>query len=250
MSTTLGEELDKLKLDTVLFIEKGKRVKYDASGKQVGKAAVVYRAMREDDISMTQIKIDLDNGESYIDGDWVRFEPIVKSEPSDNVVTPVAKRSASPTELINDSAVAIDHTAETTVSEEVLEESETVVSNMQESKPEPEWKIELRTVVSCVINDLEKNGLLENERIKWRLVGLKTDSSIMGTQAMLDRAVSNRIISRNEVTDVEDEIEIYKVVCMAIQNNHPNIFNTRRKSREALQTVKEIIDNYFANKEV
>jgi hypothetical protein len=126
--------------------------------------------------------------------------------------------------------------------EEFSDEQSTTVEEDEQLEVE-DWLEDIAAKAKEVIEQFEANGLMvEGSKIERKLVFTKSFSRLAGTETMMERAVSNGIIKRNQINQ---PLSIDKFICMMLQNSNPQAFSHKRRMKQATALVESLVLDYF-----
>ncbi|MDB5185154.1 MAG: hypothetical protein JWN38_962 [Candidatus Saccharibacteria bacterium] len=104
----------------------------------------------------------------------------------------------------------------------------------------PEWLPEFDAAIRRTILELEELGILDKPTISRRLYSIKSNSTSQGSNEMVRRGVTYRILNRNE-SDLDLELPVYKFVALALQNPYKPIFENPTKRKVALGLIEKLV---------
>lgn len=122
------------------------------------------------------------------------------------------------------------------------EQIETGKDDVDEHESE-NWLKDIEDQAKEVIQQFEADGLMvEGSKIERKLVFTKSFSRLAGTETMMERAVGNGIIKRNQINQ---PLSIDKFICMMLQNANPQAFSHRRRTKQVVALVESLVNDYF-----
>ena len=115
----------------------------------------------------------------------------------------------------------------------------------QESEAtEYRWQTEFQEAIDEVIIKLDSQGILINQPIVRKVLRQISGSSIAGTKTSIQRGIKNKIISKSQ-TGINDELDPWQVVGLALQNTNGKVLSNRRWNRLAIDMIKQSVERFF-----
>ncbi|MCA9342874.1 hypothetical protein KC950_02585 [Candidatus Saccharibacteria bacterium] len=182
---------------------------------------------------------------SFPDEDEDYTEDVNEYQAQQDEVVDMPEGSETIEENGEDSTVGLDTEKDVTDEEiavDIAKEEKT------EKSREPKWLAELKKDMLAVIADFDEQGVLEPGTISRRRLGRMTNSRSLGTEESARRALSNGLISKNQL-DIDAEIDISSYVLMALQNNHQSAFQTKKRQKQVITLAEEMLNEHFASRQ-
>lgn len=246
-----------------LVFQRGKRKSYHKStGKPFGRCHPVFRAVPIEEADNKERIVHSEETVDWVNDSWrtVIFDPSKPRMNGNDTASPEKDTVTAKEEI--EGTIESQQPAQTTQPKDIeetskidgmpLNDSVSITATQSEptsrqevkKKPETEWKVELRKDVSDTIAQFEADGLMTEGKLSRKLVRIKSSSRALGTETMAERAIKNRIISKDE-SSLDNELPVTTFICMALQNSHPEIFSNRYRRKQAIALIEATVSQYF-----
>lgn len=226
-----------------LVFQRGLRKQYHKDGVRFGQSRAVYRAVTPQRAARLEKIVHSDELVEYVSDEWhtVLYDFEATNGTQDVDVTESAETKPAVSSIVSTEkmpALPID----TPISFDEVNTSE-------EEGPKPEskakiWRDRLRVAVNTVIEQFSSDELMVDGQVSGIIIGLKTSQGSLISDRTYQRAVARGIIGKQE-TDFSHELPIHKFIAMAVQNAHPDFFESRRHRKQAMSLIERIVADYF-----